>query len=44
MYSGQLHRGIVWNNAVVFDGDEVMGNGDQFLQWATETYNYQDTR
>lgn len=40
----RLHRGIIWNNAVVFNGDEVMGNADQFLQWAAETYNYQDTR
>ena len=39
-----VHRGIIWNNAVVFNDDEVMGNADQFLRWAAETYNYQDAR
>ena len=42
--SKKLHRGVVWNNAVVFDGNEIIRNADQFLQWAADRYNYQDTR
>ena len=33
----------MWDNAVVFDGDAVIGNSDQFLQWAVDNYGYKDT-
>ncbi|XP_065906722.1 peptidyl-prolyl cis-trans isomerase 7-like [Dysidea avara] len=40
----RLYKGVAWNNAVVFDGDELIGNADQFLQWAVDNYGYKDTR
>lgn len=39
----RLHRGVVWNKAVVFDDNDIR-NSDQFLQWATDNFAYQDTR
>ena len=42
--SYKLYKGVTWNNAVVFDGDELIGNADQFLQWAVDNYGYKDTR
>ena len=44
VYHVQLYKGVAWNNAVVFDGDELIGNADQFLQWAVDNYGYKDTR